>query len=122
MKHNSKEKGFCIMSHNDHIHDENCNHDHEFQTITLTLDDGKELNCNVIGIFEVEDTEYVALLPENEDEVFLYQFKELDDGEIQLDNIESEEEYEKVSEIFMELMDNEDFDFEDDEDFDEDEE
>ncbi|TCT16706.1 uncharacterized protein DUF1292 [Natranaerovirga pectinivora] len=106
------------MSNNGHIHDENCNHDHdEHQTITLTLDDGKEVECFVVGIFEVDDKEYIALLPTDEDEVFLYCYQELEDGEIQLDNIDSEDEYEKVSEVFMAMMaeEGEDFEFEDEE-------
>lgn len=105
---------------NEHIHDENCNHnDEEFQTITLTLDNNKEIECYVVAIFEEDAQEYIALLPTEEDEVYLYRFKELEDGEIQLDNIDSEEEYKKASEIFMEIMEQEDFneDYED-EDFD----
>ena len=60
----------------------NCNEDHEndhdelefdemedFGMIHLTLDDDTELDCNVLGLFEVEDYEYIALLPEGEEEV-----------------------------------------------------
>ena len=35
------------------------NHD----TMTLTLDDGTDLVCNVLKIFSVNDKQYVALLP-----------------------------------------------------------
>ncbi|TCK97728.1 uncharacterized protein DUF1292 [Natranaerovirga hydrolytica] len=93
------------MFNDDHVHDENCNHDHDdFQTISLTLDDGKELECFVIGIFEVEQKEYIALLPTEEDEVFLYRYSEVEENEIQLDNIETEDEYKKVSEVFMTIV------------------
>lgn len=107
------------MSHNGHVHDENCNHEHDdVQMITLTLDDNTELDCFVIGIFDVDEQDYIALLPQEEEEVFLYRYAEVD-GEVQLDNIENEEEYEKVSGIFVEMMENDAFDFDDD-DFDDD--
>lgn len=77
----------------------------------LTLDDDTELECNVLGIFEVEDTEYIALLPKDSDEVLLYQYVELEDEEeFDLLAIEDEEEFESVSEAFYVL-------FSDDDDF-----
>lgn len=104
-----------------------CGHDHEHEhdhmNVTLTLDDGSELECAVLCIFPVEDKDYIALVPvENEDsedgEIFLYQFIEHEDEEIELLNIEDDEEFEAVSDAFDELMDSEEFD----EMFDEDEE
>lgn len=76
----------------------------------LTLDDDSELECNVLGIFEVEDLEYIALLPIGTDEVLLYRYVELEDEEFDLLAIEEEEEFESVSEAFHVL-------FADDEDF-----
>lgn len=97
----------------------NCDHDHDElnDTITLTLDDDTVLECDVIGVFEVEDKEYIALLPKSEEEedVFLYGYKELSDGEIELINIDDDDEFEKVSETFSAIMDEEDFDDEDEE-------
>ena len=49
-----------------HVHDEHCNHDHDHEGIDiiyLTLEDDSELECEVLGIFSVEDKEYIALLP-----------------------------------------------------------
>jgi len=77
----------------------------------LTLDDDTELECNVLGIFEVEDLEYIALLPIETEEVLLYRYVELEDEEeFELLAIEDEEEFESVSEAFYVL-------FADDEDF-----
>ncbi|NMW84655.1 DUF1292 domain-containing protein [Peptoniphilus sp. AGMB00490] len=97
-----------------HEHDENCdcgcNHEEGYQTITLTLDDDSEMVCIVLGIFECEDNEYIALLPEDKEEgedVFLYRYKEIDEEEVELDLIESEEEFEKVSKAFEEIFDDE---------------
>lgn len=84
------------------------NHDEEgYQTITLTLDDGSELVCIVIGIFASDDKKYIALVPENEedgDEVLLYRYKELSEEEVELDVIETDEEFEKVSDTFDEIF------------------
>ena len=71
----------------------------EEMTVTLTLDDGTELECVVLTIFEAGEKEYIALLPldengENEDgEVYLYRYYEEND-QPNLDNIDSDEEYE----------------------------
>ena len=35
----------------------------EEMTVTLTLDDGTDLECVVLTIFEAADKEYIALLP-----------------------------------------------------------
>ena len=40
----------------------------EEMTVTLTLDDGKELECVVLTIFPAGDKEYIALLPIDDEE------------------------------------------------------
>ena len=93
--------------------DKNMNQDvanDEEMTVTLTLDDGTELECVVLTIFEAADKEYIALLPldgnEAEDgEVYLYRYTE-----INIQNIESDEEYEIVADAFDELLDTEEYD------------
>ena len=83
--------------------------------VTLTLDDGSELECAILTIFPAGDKEYIALLPLNENgqnedgEVFLYRFTE-ENGTPQLDNIEDDEEYEIVADAFDELLDSMEFD------------
>lgn len=98
-----------------------CSDDHDYEDlefedmddndiIYLTLDDDTELECSVLGIFEVEDVEYIALLPMGEEEVLLYKYIELEDDEFDLLPIEDEKEFETVSEAFEALfMDDEDF-------------
>ena len=64
--------------------------DDEEATVTLTLEDGSELECSVLAIFPVQDKQYIALVPMTEDEdseegdVYLYCFTEFEDGEIEL--------------------------------------
>ena len=97
--------------------DKNMNQDaanDEEMTVTLTLDDGTELECVVLTIFEAAVKEYIALLPldgnEAEDgEVYLYRYTEIN-GTPDIQNIESDEEYEIVADAFDELLDTEEYD------------
>ncbi len=72
----------------------------------LELDDGTELTCDIIGIFEVKSREYIALLPDGEDDdVLLYRYDEDDDGNPVIDNIDDDAEFEAASEKFDEILD-----------------
>lgn len=87
----------------------------EEMTVTLTLDDGTELACVVLTIFEAGEKEYIALLPldgrEAEDgEVYLYRYVEDINGNPDLENIDSDEEYEIVADAFDELLDSAEYD------------
>ncbi|MCT4544060.1 MAG: DUF1292 domain-containing protein [Vallitalea sp.] len=100
----------CQCHEHDHEHDHDCcnhDHNHEHETITLTLDNDETLECLVLGIFDVEDNEYIALLPEEEDDVLLYKYISSDDQDIELTNIEDDEEFEKVSKTFMRIIEDE---------------
>lgn len=104
---------------NEHIHDEHCDcgceHD-EPQVMTLVLDDDTELQCNVLGVFDVEDKSYIALLPlgEEEAEVYLYKYIEDDSEEgFILENIEDDEEFEAVEDVFYEIFYEDEEDLED---------
>ncbi|MBR6400214.1 MAG: DUF1292 domain-containing protein [Firmicutes bacterium] len=83
-----------------------CGCEEETSKMTLVLDDDSELTCDVLGMFDVEDAEYIALLPEDDDEVLIYRYIDGADNEegFELVNIESDEEYEKVSDIFFDLF------------------
>ncbi len=87
----------------------------EDMTVTLTLDDGTDLECVVLTIFEAGDKEYIALLPldgmeAEEGEVYLYRYTEDENGNPDLENILSDEEYEVVADAFDELLDTEEYD------------
>ena len=87
----------------------------EEMTVTLTLDDGEELECVVLTIFEAGGRDYIALLPMDgedaeEGEVYLYRYFEDADGNPSLDNIEDDDEYEIVADAFDELLDDQEYD------------
>lgn len=91
-------------------YNENIDHDQ----VTLILDDGQELLCDVIAIFPARDGEYIALLPQLDEEeppVYLYRFSQGEtEDDVKLDNIETDEEFEEVSAAFDEYMDEVDLD------------
>ena len=93
--------------------------DSEFKdrdTMTLDLDDGGKLECIVLNVFPVNNREYIALLPMNDEghveedaQIFLYRFEELGDDEVNLETIEDDDKFELVSDYFDEMLDEQEF-------------
>ena len=86
------------------------NNNQEYNTVTLMRDDHAEREYAIIRIFAAGDNDYIALLPlegeaADNDEVYLYRYKVEGDNEPVLENIESDDEYELVSEAFDEELD-----------------
>ena len=91
------------------------NLDDEDMFVTLDLDDGSSMECQILTIFEADGRDYIALLPVDEDEqsnedgeVFIYRYSEDAEGNPSLENIE-DDEYEVVSDRFDELLDEAEF-------------
>jgi len=90
--------------------DQDHDHEHEeMETMMLTLDDDTELECGIIGVFEVEGKDYIALLPTEEETVLIYEFKETED-DVELGMIEDDDLFDKVSAAFNEIWDDEEDD------------
>lgn len=90
----------------------NSGEDEGFDQVVLTLEDGKEMTCDVIAIYPCGDRNYIALLPEDDPDgdFLLYRFIDNGDDNYDLDDIETDEEFEEASEAFDELLDNEEYD------------
>ena len=95
-----------------HDHNHDCGHDHEHchdescgcgETVTLAFDDGKEMLCNVLGVFEALGREYIALLPVGEEEVVLFRHEQMEDAS-EITSIEDDEEYDAVVAAFEEIF------------------
>ena len=84
-------------------------------TVTLTLDNDETVECAILTIFPVNGRDYIALLPldengENEDgEVYLYRYDN-STGSPVLDNIEDDDEYEAVADMFDQMLDAAEYD------------
>lgn len=87
--------------HHDHGDDCGCGHDHGSSKIYLTMDGGEQVECDVLDVFSVKDKEYIAVLPEGEEDVFIYQFED-DEEYPRLSLIENEDEFALVSQAFLE--------------------
>lgn len=105
-------EGCCGGHHHDHDHDE--------KYLTVLLENDEELKCSVLSIFEVNEKEYIALLPVGDEQVLLYQYVEHSEEDFELLNIETDEEFAAVEDAFFNIFD-EDL-FEDEEDYDYDDE
>ena len=76
----------------------------EPEYITLEFDDGAEIECEIMGIFDVDGKEYIALIPDDDtDDVYLYGYKEVSEEEFELIDIEDDAEFEKVAAEFEKL-------------------
>ena len=80
--------------------------------VTLDLDDGTSVECAILTILEVDDQDYIVLVPVDENdepieegEVFIYRYYEDEDGNPSLDNIDNDDEFDRVSECFDEFLD-----------------
>ena len=91
--------------------------DDEVSVITVEMEDGVERECQIIAIFEIEEQDYIALLPteefegvgedeEVEADVYFYRYDENGD-EIELSTLESDEEFNIVREVFEQIIDEE---------------
>lgn len=83
-------------------------------TITLFLDGGLEVECDILAIFPAQNRFYAALMPQipiegyEDSDYFLYRYES--DGEhVSISDITSEEEWEQVEEKLEELLDEETF-------------
>lgn len=88
----------------------------DFTTVELTLDNDEVVQCGILTILEANEKEYIALLPLTEDgepneegDVFLYRYVEEEGKEPDLENIEDDEEYEIVADLFDEWLDTQEF-------------
>ena len=85
-------------------------------TVTLTLLDDSEIECEVVTVVEALGKDYIALLPMDGPEkdtgnVYLYGFKESEGGEDpELIDITDDEEYEAAADAFEEYLDGLEFD------------
>ena len=77
----------------------------EADFITLEFDDGVEVECEIMGVFDYDGKEYIALiLNDDTDDVYIYGYKEIGDDEFELVDIEDDDEFEKVVAEFDKIM------------------
>ena len=77
----------------------------ETDVITLEFDDGAEIECEIMGVFDYNGKEYIALIPDDgTDDVYIYGYKEVGEDEFELIDIEDDGEFEAVVAEFDKIM------------------
>ena len=78
----------------------------EADVITLEFDDGAEVECEIMGVFDYNGKEYIALIPDDgTDDVYIYGYKEVGEDEFELIDIEDDAEFEAAVAEFDSIMD-----------------
>lgn len=99
------------MSNTNNTNNEEEIFDPQEMFVTLDLDDGSQLECQILTIFDVDNQNYIALVPvDNDEEVIFYRYFEDEEGNPSLENIDNDDEFDAVSDRFDELLDEEEFD------------
>ena len=77
----------------------------EADVITLEFDDGAEVECEIMGVFDYNGKEYIALIPDDgTDDVYIYGYNEVGEDEFELVDIEDDSEFEAVVAEFDKIM------------------
>ena len=80
---------------------DNEEYDDDAEYITLQFDDSEDIECEILGIFDFEEKEYIALLPQDgSDDVYIYEYNEIADEEFDLIDIEDDALFERVAAEF----------------------
>ena len=78
----------------------------DVEIITLEFDEGEEVECEIMGVFDFNGTEYSALIPDDgTDDVYIYGYKEIGEEEFEIVDIEDDAEFEAVAAEFDKIMD-----------------
>lgn len=84
-----------------------CGCNEENPRITLEFDDGESVLCEALFVFEVDNQDYVALVPADDPEsedVYLYEYHETGVDEFELGDIEDDDIFDKVAAEFDRIM------------------
>ena len=89
----------------DHVHDENCVHDHDEDVFIVTEEEGREHEMILVYSFETGGRTYAVLLDRNDPEEDGVIFRVEQDGEDEvLVNIEDEDEWNRVVRVYEEIV------------------
>ena len=73
----------------------------EREYITLEFDDGDEIECEIMGIFDCNGKDYIALIPDDgTDDVYIYGYKDIDSENFEIVDIEDDDEFQAAVDEF----------------------
>jgi hypothetical protein len=77
-----------------------------YMVIPIEMEDGSEVECEVLAIFPVDGKQYIALVDkDNEDsDIWMYRFVPVGEEEFNIEDIEDDKEFEKVEDAFNQMV------------------
>lgn len=77
----------------------------EADVITLQFESGEDVECEIMGVFDYNGKEYIALIPlDGTDDVYIYGYQEVGEDEFEILEIEDDAEFEVVVREFDAIM------------------
>mgnify|MGYP000737773434 FL=1 len=77
----------------------------EADVITLQFEGGEDVECEIMGVFDYNGKEYIALIPlDGTDDVYIYGYQEVGEDEFEILEIEDDAEFEAVVREFDAIM------------------
>ena len=77
----------------------------EADVITLQFEGGEDVECEIMGVFDYNGKEYIALITlDGTDDVYIYGYQEVGEDEFEILEIEDDAEFEAVVREFDAIM------------------
>jgi hypothetical protein len=83
-----------------------------YMVIPVEMEDGTQIECEVLAIFPVEGKQYIALIDKDNDDsdIWLYRFVPVGDEEFNIEDIEDDKEFELVEDAFNKMVESAEID------------
>ena len=77
-----------------------------YMVIPVEMEDGTSVDCEALAIFPVDGKQYIALIDKDNDDsdIWLYRFVPVGEEEFNIEDIESDGEFEKVEDAFNRMV------------------
>lgn len=77
-----------------------------YMVIPVEMEDGTSVDCETLAIFPVDGKQYIALIDKDNDDsdIWLYRFVPVGEEEFNIEDIESDGEFEKVEDAFNRMV------------------
>ena len=83
-----------------------------YMVIPVDMEDGTQIECEVLAIFPVWGRQYIALIDKDNDDsdIWLYRFVPVGDEEFNIEDIEDDKEFELVEDAFNKMVESAEID------------
>ena len=83
-----------------------------YMVIPVEMEDGTQIECEVLAIFPVEGKQYIALIDKDNDDsdIWLYRFVPGGDEDFNIEDIEDDKEFELVEDAFNKMVESAEID------------